>query len=91
MTRPFDRFKRTAMRGLTMSGWDFESVTAAFALGILAIVLRWAACERSRLHPRVPRRRRGLRRRTPRSKLAALAQPLQSLIKVPRVALPLMR
>ena len=69
------------MRELTMNGWDFESVTASVAVGILAIVLRWAARERSRLHHRAPRRRRGLRRRILQDRLAVLALPLQSLSK----------
>lgn len=74
------------MRGLTISGWDFESISASFVVVILAVVLRWAARERSRLHRRLPRRRHGLRRRVLRDRLAVLAQPLRARAKVRRVA-----
>jgi hypothetical protein len=73
------------MRDLTISGWDFESASASFVVAILAVVLRWAARERSRLHARRPRRR-GWRRRTLQDRLAAMAPPLRALAKVQRVA-----
>jgi len=74
------------MRGLTISGWDFESISASFVVVILAVGLRWAARERSRLHPRLPRRRPGLPSRVMRDRLALLAQPLRALAKVRRAA-----
>ena len=69
------------MQGLTLD--SFESVTASFVAGLLAIVLRWAARERSRLHQRMPRRRRGLPRRILQDRLAVLALPLRSLFSAP--------
>ena len=78
------------MQALTLD--SFESVTASFVAGLLAIVLRWAARERSRLHLRVPRRRRGVPRRLLQDRVAVLALPLRSLFRAPsRAHMPLMR